>query len=136
VQFLLAIFAAVIVHPERSQEVYDPSCVLNNKQLQSIEIPCQQTVPPVEETPVIVHPERSQEVYDPSCVLNNKQLQSIVESNEIRAYLGDANLQKLIQKIDSSKDPENEWSKAMEGQMFRQFTDTILSVVTPREDAL
>lgn len=34
--FLLAIFAAVVVLPKRSLEVNDPSCVLNNKQLQSI----------------------------------------------------------------------------------------------------
>ena len=32
--------AAVIVLPKRSQEVDDPSCVLNNKQLQSIGIFC------------------------------------------------------------------------------------------------
>nr|XP_029120614.1 zinc finger HIT domain-containing protein 3 isoform X2 [Elaeis guineensis] len=58
--------------------------------------------------------------------------QELMESSEILDALKDGELRKLIQKIDSSEEPENDLTKAMEGQTFREFTDKILAVLNPQ----
>ncbi|KAG1338023.1 hypothetical protein COCNU_04G003290 [Cocos nucifera] len=88
-------------------------------------------------------PERSYQVDEPSWVVDKEQFQSIdlsdcifvkprLESSEILDALKDGELCKLIQKIDSSEEPENELTKAMEGRTFREFTDKILAVLNPQ----
>ncbi|XP_058105427.1 uncharacterized protein LOC131248919 isoform X4 [Magnolia sinica] len=57
-------------------------------------------------------------------------------SNEIRDALKDEELRKLICKIDCSPDAENELDKAMEGQIFREFTDKILSIVSQEQSVV
>ncbi|XP_020241822.1 zinc finger HIT domain-containing protein 3-like isoform X3 [Asparagus officinalis] len=103
------------------------------------DIPCEKPVPPSEEPPKHsdtlkdITDERLQEIDDPSCVLSKEQLESIVKSSEIRSFLADVNLQEMIQKVDSSQDPENELDKAMGDQTILQFTDKVRSVINPEE---
>ncbi|TXG63943.1 hypothetical protein EZV62_010937 [Acer yangbiense] len=68
---------------------------------------------------------------EPSEVLQKVQLESIASSSEIRDALKDESLQKLILEIDGSPDAENALDKAMELEVFRIFTDKILSAVGP-----
>uniref|UniRef100_A0A7N2R806 HIT-type domain-containing protein n=1 Tax=Quercus lobata TaxID=97700 RepID=A0A7N2R806_QUELO len=51
-------------------------------------------------------------------------------SSEIRDALKDGNLQKLIYNIDGSPDAENELDKAMGVEVFRTFTEKILSAAS------
>ncbi|KAK2648841.1 hypothetical protein Ddye_016330 [Dipteronia dyeriana] len=66
---------------------------------------------------------------EPTEVLQKVQLESIASSSEIRDALKDESLQKLILEIDGSPDAENALDKAMELEVFRIFTDKILSAV-------
>ncbi|KAL5792635.1 hypothetical protein ACOSP7_001229 [Xanthoceras sorbifolium] len=68
---------------------------------------------------------------EPSEVLQKVQLESIASSSEIRDALKDESLQKLISDIDGSPDAENALDKAMEVEVFRIFTDKILSAIGP-----
>ncbi|GER55117.1 HIT-type Zinc finger family protein [Striga asiatica] len=70
-------------------------------------------------------------VDEQSEVLQESQLQSIASSSEIRDSLKDEKLRRLICKIDSSEDPENELEKAMEEESFLLFTEKILSTIGP-----
>ncbi|KAF6135735.1 hypothetical protein GIB67_028591 [Kingdonia uniflora] len=51
-------------------------------------------------------------------------------SDELRNALKDEELQKLIYKIDSSADAENDLDKAMELEVFHEFTEKILSIIS------
>ncbi|XP_058197675.1 uncharacterized protein LOC131313403 isoform X2 [Rhododendron vialii] len=82
---------------------------------------------------VVVHAERPYHVDEPGEVLQQLQLQSIASSSEIRDALKDEELQKLICNIDSSPDAVNEIDKAMELDVFRIFTDKILSTISPHQ---
>ncbi|XP_057479812.1 uncharacterized protein LOC130767073 [Actinidia eriantha] len=77
--------------------------------------------------------ERPNLVDEPSELLQQWQLESIASSSEIRDALKDEELQKLIRNIDCSPDAENEINKAMEVEVFRIFTDKILSTVSPQQ---
>ncbi|XP_021275191.1 zinc finger HIT domain-containing protein 3 isoform X2 [Herrania umbratica] len=52
-------------------------------------------------------------------------------SSEVRKALKDEHLQKLISDIDSSPDAMNELDKAMGVDVFRIFSDKILSAINP-----
>lgn len=75
--------------------------------------------------------ERPITVTEPSAVLERQQLEAIASSSELRDALKDESLQKLIQSIDCSPDAENELDKAMDVEVFRIFTDKILSTISP-----
>ncbi|KAE8679660.1 HIT-type Zinc finger family protein [Hibiscus syriacus] len=75
--------------------------------------------------------ERKLEVDDPSEVLQIMQMQAIASSNEVREALKDEHLQKLISNIDSSPEALNELDKAMGVDVFRIFSDKILSTINP-----
>jgi len=66
----------------------------------------------------------------PGDVLQKLQLEAIASSSEIRDALKDGNLQKLIYNIDGSPDAENELDKAMGVEVFRTFTEKILSAAS------
>ncbi|KAF9688464.1 hypothetical protein SADUNF_Sadunf02G0199800 [Salix dunnii] len=95
------------------------------------ETPC--TIPvSVEEKPVAdlqVVERRPIRVDETGEVLLKLQLESIASSSEIRNDLMDESLQKLILKIDCSTDPESELDAAMGVDVFRIFTDKILSAI-------
>ncbi|XP_071717483.1 uncharacterized protein [Rutidosis leptorrhynchoides] len=63
-------------------------------------------------------------------VLPQSQLESIATSTEILEALKDKELQKIICNIDCSANAETELDKAMEQEVFRLFTEKILSRVT------
>ncbi|KAJ6941612.1 zinc finger HIT domain-containing protein 3 [Populus alba x Populus x berolinensis] len=95
------------------------------------ETPCAIPVS-VEEKPaadVKVVEKRPVKVDEPGEVLLKLQLESIASSSEIRNDLMDESLQKLIHKIDCSTDPETELDVAMGVDVFRIFTDKILSAI-------
>lgn len=83
----------------------------------------------------MVLPERSFEVDEATWILSSDQFQLIAESKSILDSLKDVELQKLVYKIDSSSNPEEELDKAMEVEGFLQFKENILSVVSPKEQA-
>ncbi|XP_028557335.1 zinc finger HIT domain-containing protein 3 isoform X2 [Dendrobium catenatum] len=58
------------------------------------------------------------------------------QSKAIRDALNDIELQKLVYKIDSCSNPEEELDKAMEREGFPQFTEMILSVVRSKNQTL
>ncbi|KAM7496186.1 hypothetical protein LguiA_020600 [Lonicera macranthoides] len=94
------------------------------------EIPCLKPVPPSEPKLTLdppIHVERPYYVDEPGMVLQQAQLECIASSNEIREALKDEELQKLIYSIDCSDNAENELDKAMEVEIFRIFSDKILS---------
>ncbi|KAK4407307.1 hypothetical protein Sango_0311700 [Sesamum angolense] len=62
-------------------------------------------------------------VDEQSEVLQESQLQSLASSNEIRDLIKNEKLQKVINNIDCSADPENELDKSMEEESFRLFTE-------------
>ncbi|KAK4582668.1 hypothetical protein RGQ29_025748 [Quercus rubra] len=74
--------------------------------------------------------ERPLTAEQPGDVLQKLQLEAIASSSEIRDALKDGNLQKLIYNIDGSPDAENELDKAMGAEVFRTFTEKILSAAT------
>ncbi|XP_065638972.1 uncharacterized protein LOC111998646 isoform X2 [Quercus suber] len=96
------------------------------------EIPCAKPVSSEEKpTPVpesLV--ERPLTAEQPGDVLQKLQLEAIASSSEIRDALKDGNLQKLIYNIDGSPDAENELDKAMGVEVFRTFTEKILSAAS------
>ncbi|KAI3506896.1 hypothetical protein L1887_21521 [Cichorium endivia] len=70
-------------------------------------------------------------------VLPQSQLECIASCIEIRDALKNEELQKLIRNIDSSTDARTELDKAMEQDVFRLFTEKILSMVNrPGEQQL
>lgn len=75
--------------------------------------------------------ERPYYVDGQSEVLQKSQLESIASSSEIRDVLKDGELQKLISSIISSSNAENELDKAMENEIFRIFSNKILSTLSP-----
>ncbi|KAJ3669129.1 hypothetical protein LUZ60_011079 [Juncus effusus] len=116
---------------------------------------CQKAQPPVEEsnkteTSVPISPLENQtakshdkikvntsktlEVENESWIVSKELLQSLVESKEVRDALKSKELQKLILSIDSSKEQEQELDKAMEGPVFREFSEKILDIISPRVD--
>nr|XP_023886504.1 zinc finger HIT domain-containing protein 3 isoform X1 [Quercus suber] len=74
--------------------------------------------------------ERPLTAEQPGDVLQKLQLEAIASSSEIRDALKDGNLQKLIYNIDGSPDAENELDKAMGVEVFRTFTEKVLSSVS------
>ncbi|KAJ3703225.1 hypothetical protein LUZ61_006930 [Rhynchospora tenuis] len=55
------------------------------------------------------------------------------ECKEIRDALKSKELQKLILRIDSSEEPEQELDNAMGGQSFHEFTEKILDIVNQKD---
>ncbi|XP_059433649.1 uncharacterized protein LOC132166780 isoform X2 [Corylus avellana] len=97
------------------------------------EIPCAKPVSS-EEKPNLVpesNVERPLNVEEPGDVLQKLQLEAIASSSEICDALEDENLQKIICNINSSPDAQNELEKAMGMEVFRIFTDKILSNIKP-----
>lgn len=84
-------------------------------------------------SPNTVCPTKTLEVEDPSWLVDNNRLRSLAELKEIQDALRDPEMQKIILKIDESSEPEKELEKVMESQAFRQFTDKILDIVSPKE---
>nr|POE68367.1 zinc finger hit domain-containing protein 3 [Quercus suber] len=117
---------------ERPLTAEQPGDVLQKLQLEAIEIPCAKPVSSEEKpTPVpesLV--ERPLTAEQPGDVLQKLQLEAIASSSEIRDALKDGNLQKLIYNIDGSPDAENELDKAMGVEVFRTFTEKILSAAS------
>ncbi|XP_072954974.1 uncharacterized protein [Typha angustifolia] len=97
------------------------------------EILCQKSLTPLEEQTATVRPARSLEVEEPSWLVNEEQLQSLAVSADIRDALKDEELRKLIIRIDSAEEPDKELDKAIQGQIFHEFTDKILAIVSPKE---
>ncbi|KAJ8506473.1 hypothetical protein OPV22_007359 [Ensete ventricosum] len=97
------------------------------------ENPCEKPLASVEEPSNLMLPERSYAVEAPSWVVDNEQLQLIANSSEIREALQNGDLRRIIQKIDGSDDPADQLTKAMEEQIFHDFTEKILSIVSPQE---
>lgn len=75
--------------------------------------------------------ERPIYVDEPIEVLEKAQLESIAASSEIRDALKSEDLQKLILNIDNSPNAEEELQKAMGVDVFRIFTDKVLSAANP-----
>ncbi|XWS76141.1 hypothetical protein CRYUN_Cryun01aG0151200 [Craigia yunnanensis] len=75
--------------------------------------------------------ERKLEVDYSSEVLQILQMRPIASSSEVREALKDEHLQKLISDIDSSPDAMNELDKAMGVDVFRIFSNKILSAINP-----
>ncbi|KAL0926649.1 hypothetical protein M5K25_002889 [Dendrobium thyrsiflorum] len=73
----------------------------------------------------MVLPERAFEVDETNWILGSDQLQLIAQSKAIRDALNDLELQKLVYKIDSCSNPEEELEKAMEREGFPQFTEMV-----------
>ncbi|KAL4558600.1 hypothetical protein LXL04_036801 [Taraxacum kok-saghyz] len=98
------------------------------------ETPCDKPVPvPEIDTSIAISTidvDRPCYIDDDEDVLPQSQLECIASSNEIRDALKDEDLQKLIRDIDSSADARTELDKAMEQQVFRMFTEKILSLVS------
>jgi len=67
--------------------------------------------------------------------LKRSQLEAVAASEEVLKMLRDRELQELISKIDSSSNSKAELERAMEGPAFREFTDKLLSIVNPADDA-
>nr|XP_023886508.1 zinc finger HIT domain-containing protein 3 isoform X4 [Quercus suber] len=103
---------------ERPLTAEQPGDVLQKLQLEAIA--------PVPESLV----ERPLTAEQPGDVLQKLQLEAIASSSEIRDALKDGNLQKLIYNIDGSPDAENELDKAMGVEVFRTFTEKVLSSVS------
>ncbi|KAI0527288.1 hypothetical protein KFK09_002887 [Dendrobium nobile] len=116
-----------------------PSCLLPYCSLACFkkhkENPCQKLTPH-EETISMVLPERAFEVDETNWILGSEQLQLIAQSKAIRDALNDIELQKLVYKIGSCSNPEEELDKAMEREGFPQFTEMILSVVRSKNQTL
>ncbi|KAL3517766.1 hypothetical protein ACH5RR_020355 [Cinchona calisaya] len=79
-----------------------------------------------------VHIEKPYDVDEPDVLLQQEQLETIASSSEIRDILKNAELQKLISKIECSAEAEEELYKAMEVDAFRIFTEKILSTIGPK----
>ncbi|KAK4582671.1 hypothetical protein RGQ29_025748 [Quercus rubra] len=96
------------------------------------EIPCAKPVSSEEKSTPVPESlvERPLTAEQPGDVLQKLQLEAIASSSEIRDALKDGNLQKLIYNIDGSPDAENELDKAMGAEVFRTFTEKILSAAT------
>ncbi|XP_031371726.1 zinc finger HIT domain-containing protein 3-like [Punica granatum] len=114
-----------------------PSCYLPYCSLACFkrhkEIPCAKPTPSVKK-PMVDREEpkgRPLSVDDPSEVVLQEQLKSVAACSEIRNAVTNEDLQRLIRKIESSEDAESELDKAMEGDVFRIFTDKILSAINP-----
>lgn len=75
--------------------------------------------------------ERPIYVDEPIEVLEKAHLESIAASSEIRDALKNEDLQKLIRNIDNSPNAEEELQKAMGVDVFRMFTDKVLSAANP-----
>ncbi|KAJ4968604.1 hypothetical protein NE237_015305 [Protea cynaroides] len=95
------------------------------------EIPCAKAVSPKPEPCPIRLPDKSYQVDEPSLVLQKNQLESLAFSIEIREALKDVELQKVIGKIDSSTGAEIELDRAMENELFCEFTEKVLSIISP-----
>ncbi|XP_062079213.1 uncharacterized protein LOC133783571 [Humulus lupulus] len=99
------------------------------------EIPCSMPVASQQNQKETAGPqssiERPLQVAEPTKVLQSSQLEALASSSEICNTLKDENIQKLVCDIDNSSDPEKDLDKAMESEVFRAFTDKILSTVNP-----
>eukprot|EP00249_Psilotum_nudum_P023390 c28856_g1_i1 orf=289-705(+) len=100
------------------------------------EIPCAKLEPPPVEDVVYKQPSRSFEddVDEHGWRLCRSQLEAIAASSDIRQMLKDKNLQKLILKIDSSSNAEEDLDKAMEMDLFHEFSNKIFAVLNPIEE--
>ncbi|KAG0477229.1 hypothetical protein HPP92_014070 [Vanilla planifolia] len=117
-----------------------PSCLMPYCSLECFkrhkENCCSMSSSPQEETISLMLPNRSFVVDETSWILGSEQLKCIAESIGIQDALKDKELQKLIQKIDSSSEPEEELDKAKERDGFLQFTEKILSIISSKEQGL
>ncbi|RRT73337.1 hypothetical protein B296_00006506 [Ensete ventricosum] len=94
------------------------------------ENPCEKPLASVEE-PCKISVTSEEFTYDPLHAIS----QLAANSSEIREALQNGDLRRIIQKIDGSDDPAdvNQLTKAMEEQIFHDFTEKILSIVSPQE---
>jgi len=100
------------------------------------EVPCSREEPAVSTDSQPMQPPRAFEEEDEQgWRLHQTQLEAVVASNEIRSILKDQELQKIILRIDSSENAEEELDTAMEGPHFREFTEKILSIISPEEQS-
>ncbi|KMZ56051.1 hypothetical protein ZOSMA_9G01550 [Zostera marina] len=113
-----------------------PSCLLPYCSLTCFkkhkEIPCQKPFPPEENSAFLVVPKRLLHVNDRAWILQTEDFRSIAESTEIRDALKDKQLQKLIQAVVLSKDPEDDIDKLSKEDGFREFTDKVLSIINAK----
>ncbi|XP_024030082.1 zinc finger HIT domain-containing protein 3 [Morus notabilis] len=115
-----------------------PSCLLPYCSLTCFkkhkEIPCSMPVASEQNQKSTANPEsrveRPLNVDEPGEVVKRSQHEATASSSDIRDALKDEDLQKLICAIDSSLDPESELDKAMEVEVFRTFTNKILSTIS------
>ncbi|KAH9312199.1 hypothetical protein KI387_027234, partial [Taxus chinensis] len=88
------------------------------------EVPCSREVLSMPVNSQHTQPPRSfEEIDEQGWRLEESQLEAVAASSEIRNLLKDEELQKMILKIDSSSNAEEELDKAMEGPLFREFTN-------------
>ncbi|XP_021767445.1 zinc finger HIT domain-containing protein 3-like [Chenopodium quinoa] len=124
------------------------SVVSDEKPKTSIETPCAASKPAVsddepktsyaipvscDKIPMIPQTltERPLFIDEPCEVLDKAKLESIVASSEIRDALKSEGLQKLICSIDDSPNALEELEKAMGEDVFRLFSDKVLSAANP-----
>ncbi|CAA6662565.1 unnamed protein product [Spirodela intermedia] len=116
-----------------------PSCLLPYCSLVCFkkhkETPCKVAPPPSENIGKFhtALPKRSYQVGEESWVLKKQQLRSLVDCQEIHDSLKNEEIRNLIQAIDSSEFPEDDLTKAMKGELFLDFTNKILSIISPEE---
>lgn len=129
----------VCVHAESKYKC--PTCLLPYCSVmcfkQHKEVPCSREVPSIQVNGQPIQPPRSFEENDEEgWRLDESELVAVAASSEIRNLLKDEELQKIILTIDSSVNAEEELDKAMEGPLFREFTEKISSIINPEERSL
>ncbi|KAJ3703221.1 hypothetical protein LUZ61_006926 [Rhynchospora tenuis] len=82
---------------------------------------------------VKLHSRKAIEVEEESWVVSKERLSSLVECKEIRDALKSEELKKLILRIDSSDEPEQEMDRAMGDQFFHEFSEKILDIVNQKD---
>ncbi|KAJ4767055.1 HIT-type Zinc finger family protein [Rhynchospora pubera] len=73
------------------------------------------------------------EVEEERWIVSKEQFSSLAECKELRDALKSEELKKLILRIDSSEEPEQELDKAMGGQFFHEFTEKILDIFSQKD---
>ncbi|KAG0478914.1 hypothetical protein HPP92_013633 [Vanilla planifolia] len=116
-----------------------PSCLMPYCSLECFkrhkENCCSMSSSPQEETISLMLPNRSFVVDETSWILGSEQLKCIAESISIQDALKDKELQKLIQKIDSSSEPEEELDKAKERDGFSSLQRRFYQLLVQKSKA-
>ncbi|KAJ4751096.1 HIT zinc finger family protein [Rhynchospora pubera] len=82
---------------------------------------------------VNLHSREVIEVEEERWIVSKEQFSSLAECKELRDALKSEELKKLILRIDSSEEPEQELDKAMGGQFFHEFTEKILDIFSQKD---